>query len=252
MEKRWRSQFQRVVQQQLARGGLQQVRSANDFGDAHGGIIGDHCKLVGGNVVTAPDEEVPEVPAGGEGLWAAVEVGETECRAVRHAEAPVHTCGKSSAGGLVAAAAGVNGLVIQLAFVGSGSGFGKVFARAGAGVDETLFFEGSPSAQVESAALALNVWRVRTADVGALLPADAEPEEVFEHRIGVGLLGALRVEIFVAEDKGALGGKGAFVGGPERAGVSDVKIARGGRRDAAAIMRHRNGVDSTWSLLLAG
>jgi len=73
----------------LAGGGLEQVGSADDFGDLHGGVVDGDSELVGRNSVFAPDEEVAEVFAGGEGLVAEVFVFKCDCLVVRDLESPV-------------------------------------------------------------------------------------------------------------------------------------------------------------------
>jgi len=61
---------ERAVEQDLARGGLEQIRAADDFGDAHGCVIGDAGELVARDAITAHDDEVAEVLAGDEALRA--------------------------------------------------------------------------------------------------------------------------------------------------------------------------------------
>ncbi len=53
------------------------------------GVVDDAGELVAGEVVLAPDEEVAEVHACGEGLGAGVEVGKEDGFAVWDAEAVV-------------------------------------------------------------------------------------------------------------------------------------------------------------------
>jgi hypothetical protein len=61
-------------EQDLAGGGLEQVGAADDFGNAHGGVIHDHGELVGRHVVATPDEKVAKVAASDEALGAEVAV----------------------------------------------------------------------------------------------------------------------------------------------------------------------------------
>ena len=60
MERR-RRQTKRAIEQNLACGGEQQIRAANDFGDLHGGVIDDDGELISGNVVLTPDDKIAEV-----------------------------------------------------------------------------------------------------------------------------------------------------------------------------------------------
>ena len=71
-----RGQGKRTEEQELAGGGEQEVRAANDFGDLHGGIVHDDGELIRGNVVMTPDDEIAEVFAGDELLGAEISVGE--------------------------------------------------------------------------------------------------------------------------------------------------------------------------------
>ena len=67
------------------------------------------------------------------------------------------------------------------------------------------------------------------------MPLDAEPAQVFDHRIGILVLRALRVEIFIAEHQRATCFLRTPVSRPEGARVSEVHQARWGRSNAAAI-----------------
>src|SRR4051812_8616365 len=91
---RGRGEREGAVEQELAGGGADEVGSANNFGDMHGGVIDDHGELVGGNIVSSPDEEVAEIASGDETLRTEVLVVEAYYFAIRHAESPVHSCGR--------------------------------------------------------------------------------------------------------------------------------------------------------------
>ena len=77
------------VEEKLARGGEKEVRSADDFRDRHGDVVGNDGQFVGGAALPAPDEEVPEVPPRDEGFFAEESIGEMDGTALRNAEAPV-------------------------------------------------------------------------------------------------------------------------------------------------------------------
>jgi len=72
----WKAE--RVLQEDLAGGGFEQVSAADDFGDALVGVINDASELVAWQADIAgsageratPDEEVAEVGTCCEGLWA--------------------------------------------------------------------------------------------------------------------------------------------------------------------------------------
>jgi hypothetical protein len=86
---------------------------------------------------------------------------------------------------------------------------------------------------------------VGTAAVGALGPAESQPVEVFDHGLDELRAGALGIEIFVAEDEGAVAVAGTLSGNREGVGVADVEQAGGGGSEAAAVaswwrIRHNN------------
>lgn len=183
-----------ALEEDLAGGGLEQVGSANNLGDAHGFVVGYAGELVAGHAVATPDDEVAEVDAGDEALRAEVEVEELDGFAVGHAEAPV-VAGERGIGWRWmrgAAGAGVDGFVVLdlergvcvffgglygagccLRFMRRAESGGEVFARAAAGVDEAAGEELAHGSEVDGVALALRVGRVRAADVGAFLPVEA-------------------------------------------------------------------------------
>lgn len=63
MEPSGRCLPERFVEKNLAGGGSEEIGSANHLGDT--GIIDDNRKLVSGDIVTVPDEEVSEIPQSG-------------------------------------------------------------------------------------------------------------------------------------------------------------------------------------------
>lgn len=69
------------------------------------------------------------------------------------------------------------------------------------------------------------------------MPADAEPEQVFNRGAGEFTAGAVGVEVFDAENESALSVAGALIGLPEGAGMANVEIAGGRRRETAAVTR---------------
>lgn len=226
----------------MAEGGFQEVFAADHLGDGHGGVVGYYGQLIGGDVVFAPDEEIAEVAGGGGGLGAEAGVVEVDLLAVGDFEAPVEAGGIGEGGGVgeaVAAGAGVEGLVVdgvvvlRLFAVGGGKGIEDIAAGTSAGVDVAGVAKGAPDGEV--IALALEVGGVRAADVGALVPINAEPVEIGGD--GGEELGAAAggIEVLDAEDECAGGGLCTLVGGPECEGVAEVKVAGGGRGDAATI-----------------
>ncbi len=59
-----RREMEGAVEEDLAECGLEEVFAADDFADAHGGVIGDYRELIGGDVVFSPYYEIAEVAAG--------------------------------------------------------------------------------------------------------------------------------------------------------------------------------------------
>lgn len=119
-----RLQPERAIEEDLARGGLEEVGSANDFRDAHGGVVNDAGKLVGGHVIAPPDEEVSEIGSSDEMLETEVVVVEGDGLAVRNSETPVVAGRRIGQGQRVkvggAAGSGVVGFVVG--FVGRRGG----------------------------------------------------------------------------------------------------------------------------------
>ena len=235
--KRGRGEAERAIEEQLAGSGGEEVRAAHDFGDAHGGVIHNDGELIGGDVIVTPDDEIAEMFAGDKLLRAELGVGEGDGFAIGNAEAPVEggiwnaEC-RISRG---AAGAGVDEFVIS--FVRRGGGGLDVLARAGAGVETAGGAELGESITIERQAFALGIGSERAATIGAFLPVETEPAQVFEHGGGEFGLGARGVEVFVAEDEDAVLGLGALLGGPKSFGMAEVKIAGGRRSETAAVVR---------------
>lgn len=167
-----------AVKQELAGGADEQVGAADNFGDAHSDIVHDAGKLIGGNVVIAPDDKVAEVAPRNELLRAAVSVAERDDFAVGYAEAPAEFPIPDFGFSQFPAGAGVKGLFI-VGGVGSAGGGQEVFARADAGVNVSGVFEFGQGFAIESITLALIVGGERTAHVRTFLPVETEPAKVF-------------------------------------------------------------------------
>ena len=74
--------------------GPEQVRAAYNFRDPHGGVIHHDGKLVGGNIVATPEQEVGEVVPGDELLPSEMAIGEGNGLAVGNAETPAYAGGR--------------------------------------------------------------------------------------------------------------------------------------------------------------
>ena len=78
------------------------------------------------------------------------------------------------------------------------------------------------------ATLALSVGSKRTANIGAFLPVDSQPAQVFDHRQGVVGARALWIKVLIPEHEYTAALSCAFICDPEGPPVSRVQIA--GRR----------------------
>ena len=83
---------QGVEEQKLTRCALQQVGAAYDFGNFHGSIVNRNRELIRGYIVTPPNNEVAEILAGDETLWALPEIVELEQFVIGHLKSPIHSC----------------------------------------------------------------------------------------------------------------------------------------------------------------
>ena len=238
-------QSERANQQQLPRGGLQQIGAAHHFRDSHRRVIGHDRKLIGGHVVAPPDHEVAEVASGDEVLPTLTQIVELGGLAIGNEEPPVHVLRRVvrfRCAELFPAAAGIERLVVAF-LVGSGRRIGQVLARAVAGIDASGIAQLAPGIEVEIAPGALRIGRERPANVRSFLPANAEPAQVFHHRPRKLQLGALRVKVFVAKYQRAAIGLRALECGPEGAGVPDVQQSRRRGRQPSAIGQVLRGGD---------
>src|ERR1700730_12950505 len=89
VEVRGGGEVEGALEEDLARGGFEQVTAADYFGYIHGGVVDYAGELVAGDSVLAPDEEVAEVLAGGEGAEAEGAIFERNGLAVGDEEAVV-------------------------------------------------------------------------------------------------------------------------------------------------------------------
>ena len=239
---------ERLLKENLAGSGFEEVAAADDFGDVGEGVVYDTGELIAGKADVrgvggewlAPDEEVAEVDGSGEGLRAGVEVGEGDGDVVGGAEAVIRI-GEEAGGGERggAAAVVVERLVVRLGcgvFMGCVGGKREVAAGAGARIGESGGKELLKRGKVEGKAVGL-------AEFG--VPGEAEPEEVFAHGGGEFGTRALGVDVFVAEVERTVSGASALVGDEEGAGMAEVKEAGGRGSETADGWRRGHGVGST-------
>ena len=229
-------QTERAPQQDLPSRRLQQIGSADCFGDSHCSIVDDHCELIGGNIVAPPHDEITELCSGNEALASKMRVIEGDCFTVRHAKAPIHTRGRliSRPIGTGAAGARIKRLVIRIV-VRSGRCLRDIPARTRTRIDQAAIPQLAPSLHIEIAAFALRIWPVRSSHIGTFAPFDPEPMQVVEH--GFGELGAttLLVEVFVSQNQCAAMLRGPPRGDPERSSMPNMQQPSRGRRKPSPI-----------------
>ena len=218
-----------TIEQQLTGGREEEVGPADDFGDAHGMVVGDDGEFVGREAVLPPDEEITEVATGDEGLRALERIDERDGLAIRDAEAPVRLAGFAGlASGAERSAQGgrKDRLSIILGMRGRQAAF-DVLTGLVARIDRTGGVETMPDLAEPGEPLGLDIRGMRSADVGPLAPLQPEPAQVFDRRGGELRSAAAGIEVFGAIDERARRGAGRGEG--ERAGVTDVQIAGRGR-----------------------
>jgi hypothetical protein len=224
-------QAESAKKKHLSSGGAKKVRSPNDLRYVHRGVVDDNGELVGRHVISTPDHEITEVAAGDKFLGTELQVVESDALTIGNAEAPVQSGGIVCIARFLAAAAGIDGLVVRglgqsgSILVRSLGGLREVFARTRARVDGSAAHKIAPCFEVESASLALLVRGKGAADVGAFVPLETEPAKIFVHRALKLGAGTIWIQVFVAKNKHAAGGAGTLVGCPEGAGVPEMEVS---------------------------
>jgi hypothetical protein len=128
--------------------------------------------------------------------------------------------------------------------VGGGQRVADIASRTGARVDGAGLEECPKDLPVQTETFALVIAGGGAPDIRALVPSQAEPLQIFKHRLHELRFAACAIEIFVAEDEGAPVLQGALLGNPERACVSEVKVTGWGRRYATTVGHGEPGVEN--------
>ena len=192
---------QRRVQRELPRRRGQQVLAAQHVGDAHQGVVHRVDERVQRRAVAADQHEVGH-RAGGEADLAADEVGPHQVL-VGHPQPQHRLAALGPEGGLLLVGEEpVVVVVAELRVLPGGQPAGVDLLVGGEGL------VGVPGGEqlggdvaVDLVALGLPVGPVRAADLGALVPVQAEPAQAVE-QVPVGLLGVARgVGVLDAEDE---------------------------------------------------
>ena len=220
-----------LVDHDLARGVGQVVVAADDVGDLHHGVVDDGREVVRGRAVGAEDDEVVEL-LGIEGHLAVNGVVDDDVAAVLgHLDAQdVGLAGLDAAAGLLGikvAAAALVALEGVLALL-SGLAVGvELLLGAEAGIGLALIPELLGSLLVQVQALGLGVGAKVAADLGALVPVQAQPTHGAQDDLRVLVGGASGVGVVDAKDERAAVCAGESPVIDSGAGAADVQLARG-------------------------
>ncbi len=224
------------VEENLASGGVQKVGTAHDLVDVHEGVIDNDGELIGEDAIGATNNEIAycllNVLLDGTGQH----VGKGDDAVVIDAEAEG---GTTVVGfvlpalllGQVAARSGVTRTFVAVRGAGDAGDFGTA---AIAWIDKTGVEQALKVEVVGVLTLALNIGRVRTANVRAFVPVEAKPVEVLKHTFSGAGANAWAVEVFDAQDKLTADDAGEKPGKQGGAQVAKVQITGGTGRIATA------------------
>ena len=224
-------QTERALQEDLSSGAVEQVGAAGDMGDRHRGVVDHDGELIRPGSVAAAEHEVTDLAR--DVLAAATEHAIVEADlASRHAPAQA----RRSIGMARRRATGAG--VDRLGAVRRDRAVAQLFAGAGAWIGVEPLERGL----VPRVPLGLPVGPMRTADVGAFVPVEAEPAKVVELAALVLGLAALGIEIFDAQDEHPTRGSGLQPREQGGADVAEVEAAARARSVAATQASRRWGV----------
>ena len=227
---------QSAIEQQLACGRFQQVSPAHHLRNLHEVIIHYDGELVRGNIISAPNNEISEVPAGHIDLLSEMLVVECNLFRIRHSKPPIHTgrfveivCICS-----LAARTWIERLIVcVIRRTGCSS---QILSRTGTRINRALLTQLSPCCQIEFPALALFIGCIRASAIRTFLPRDSQPPHVFEHGQDEFRPAAIRIEVLVAENEGAAKLPRAVCGNEKGSCMPEVQISRRRGRKAPAIL----------------
>jgi hypothetical protein len=182
-----RSEAEREVKQQLPGGGTKQISATDNLADPHGMVINHNGELVGGEIIVTPDNEIPEIAASHERLFAFTAVDKRNGFSIGHAKTPVdrrRTLGAAhdrrtlrlsvhSSVGRRPTGARVDRFVVT--FMRRVQGLEDVLARAATGIHVSGLDQLFEGAAVMILTLALGIGAERAATVGAFSPLDPNP-----------------------------------------------------------------------------
>src|SRR6266496_3498313 len=229
---------QSTVEEKLSSSGLQQIRSAHHFRDVYRMIVRNNGELVGRNVVSPPDYEITKVFSSRVRLWPEMLVHERNLFSVGNPEPPIHAGGMLKGGRISPCAAfpRIDRLVIRI--VGCSCRMCQLLARACARIDESAVAQDPPRLRVDFSPLTLRVRGMRPTAVGAFVPLQSQPAQVFIHCGDVLRPASVWIKVFIAEDERTAGALCPLCGNQESARVAEVKIAGGRRSETPTIGGH--------------
>jgi hypothetical protein len=233
-----RRESESPCQQNLPRRRLEQVGSANHFGDPHGRVVDHDRELIGGEVVSPPYQEVAKILTAYEALRAEVPIHEFDRLTLRDKKTPVSASWRidtSQQGCGWATGSGINAFVIMRRL----HGLRQVFARAAARVEPPPGVQAAPRVPVKTLPLALGIRLEGTTHIRPFLPLEPQPTQIFKHGLTKMLLRALRVKVLIAQDKNAARRDRPLLRQPKCTRVAEVQEAGGRGSQAAAVCANR-------------
>jgi hypothetical protein len=229
-------QAQRAIKQQLPRGACQKIRAPHHFRNSHRGIVHHAGQLICRHIVRPPNHEISKIFSGRELLRTQMAVDKGHRFAVWHAETPAEFATRQIRSPQRPASAWIDRFAIILGMWCVSSCL-KIFARTRARINKSAQLQFFQCHAIVRITLALIIRRERSADIRPFLPIEAEPPQVFEYRGSKLRLAARAVQVLVAQDQHAPRRSRPLLGHPESSRVSQMQIACGRRRNAAAIGR---------------
>jgi len=200
-------------------------------------VVGHHRKLVGGNIIPAPDDKISEIPSGNVPLWPKMQIRKRNLLAIGDAKAPVYAGRLLKAARISSAAAlpRIHRLIIYI--IGRACSLRQYPSRTGAGIHQSAIAKQFPRCQINFPAFALQVGHIRATAVRPFIPRDPQPAQVFIHRGNKFCAASVRIKIFVAKKQRASGFPRPLRCRQKSAGMAQMQKACRRRRNPAAVGR---------------
>jgi hypothetical protein len=230
-----RIKVESAIKQKLPRARLQQVRPTHDFGNFHRMVVHHNRKLIRGNVVSAPDHEIPEVPPRRVTLGPEMLIVEYNLLAAWNTKSPIHSRRLREILGIIPSPAlpWINRLIVSL--IRCACRLRQLVPRAITRINEAAIAQPPPRTQIELSPLALGVWRIRTAAIRTFIPLNPEPLQILEYCENVLRPAPLRIEILIPKNQGAARITRPFRRNQKSPRMAKVEQAGWRRRNPSAI-----------------